>query len=118
MDEASISIIGSGNWIHVKQLEGDVYNYSFSSRLHIGEKEAIVLAKETDADLLLVDDRIARSAANSYGIRTVGTIGVIAKAKQAGIIPIASEVIDKLRCNGFFISEEIVRQILENIGEI
>jgi predicted nucleic acid-binding protein len=46
-----------------------------------GEAEAIALAIERKADLLLVDERRGRHAARASGVRVTGLLGVIAQAK-------------------------------------
>jgi len=51
-----------------------------------GEREAISLAKELRADLLLVDDRKARIAARRHGIRLIGTIGILEEAALRHIV--------------------------------
>ncbi len=50
-----------------------------------GETEAITLALELNADLLLVDDRDARSLAKKLGLQVMGTWGVIALTKYRGV---------------------------------
>jgi predicted nucleic acid-binding protein len=53
-------------------------------RLDPGECEAITLAIELKAALLLADDQPARSAAESRGIRVAGTLGILRDAANAG----------------------------------
>ncbi len=51
-----------------------------------GEREAISLAKELGADLLLADDAKARAAAVRAGISVAGTIGVLEAAAAKGLV--------------------------------
>ena len=46
-------------------------------RLHQGELEAMILATETQADYILLDDLLARRKAQRLGLQVMGTIGVI-----------------------------------------
>ena len=53
-------------------------------KLHRGEREAIALATELHAELLLADDQRARVAAERRGIQVAGTLGLIRDAGNAG----------------------------------
>ena len=54
--------------------------------LDAGEAEAIALAVEVEADLLLMDERLGRETARHLGMRYVGLIGVLITAKRNGLI--------------------------------
>lgn len=83
-----------------------------------GEAEAIALALERDADLLLVDDRDARNLAKRLGLQVMGTLGVIALAKYKGLIPETKPIIDKLMESGFWISRNILEEFLKELDEL
>ena len=82
-----------------------------------GEAEAIVLALELNADLLLVDDRDARSLAKKLGLKVMGTLGVIALAKYRGLAPKAKPIINQLIESGFWISRRILEEFLKELNE-
>jgi predicted nucleic acid-binding protein len=54
--------------------------------LGLGEREAIQLAEEQHADLLLIDERKGRLEAKRRGLRTTGTLGVLLSAGELGLI--------------------------------
>jgi predicted nucleic acid-binding protein len=54
--------------------------------LGLGEREAIQLAEEQHADLLLIDERKGRLEAKRRGLRTTGTLGVLLSAGELGMI--------------------------------
>ena len=83
-----------------------------------GEAEAIVLALERNADLLLVDDRDARNLAKKLGLQVMGTLGVIALAKYNGLISKAKPIIDKLVESGFWISRRLLEEFLRELNEL
>jgi predicted nucleic acid-binding protein len=58
--------------------------------LNPGETEAIALAKELHANLLIMDEKAGRKIAAREGIETVGTIGILEMAAESGLIDLAS----------------------------
>jgi predicted nucleic acid-binding protein len=60
---------------------------AISSNLGKGEREAIQLFDEINADEMLIDDGDGRQFAESRGILCTGTIGVLGEAKDLGLIP-------------------------------
>lgn len=54
--------------------------------LHQGELEAMRLASEIDADLLLLDDLLARRKATRIGLKVIGTVGILLLANRQGRI--------------------------------
>ncbi len=103
-----IHVEKAGNKRLVALLEGLVDNC---------EAEALVLALERNADLLLVDDRDARNLAKRLGLQVMGTLGVIALAKYIGLITEAQPIVDKLVESGFWISRRILEEFLRELGE-
>lgn len=82
-----------------------------SSRLGLGEREAIALALELKATQLLVDDRVARRIANQRGILTAGTTGILEQAAANGLLNLP-QVMRKLLNTNFRIDAEVVREVL------
>ena len=59
---------------------------NFNISLGLGESEAIVLYKEKNADFLLCDDKKAKKFAQTFGINTIGSLGILLKAKEKKLI--------------------------------
>jgi len=73
-------------WIKPKALQADKVARLLASTLDPGEAEAIALALELSADLILLDERDGRSAAERAGLRVTGVLGVLLRAKNNGQI--------------------------------
>ncbi len=83
-----------------------------------GEAEAIVLAIERRAHLLLVDERRARRKATAAGLTVTGLLGIVARAKRAGLIARAKPVLDELiQIARFWIAPELYAEVLKELGE-
>lgn len=106
------------SWIHVRQIKNRDLMSGFSSILHAGEVEAIILAEELKANLLLVDDKAARKAASSRGFKITGTLGLILHFKQMGWIPSVEDALALLDQAGFYFSPALKKAILKQAGEL
>lgn len=77
-----------------------------------GEAEAIVLALEKKADLILLDDQEARVKARRLDLTVTGVVGVLLKAKNEGMISSLEGEIEKLQASGFWLSESLVHTLI------
>ncbi len=55
-------------------------------QIGIGESEAIVLAIENNINFILIDDLKGRQVSESFGIQTIGTLGVLLKLQKLNLI--------------------------------
>jgi predicted nucleic acid-binding protein len=105
-------------WLQVREVADPSAVLRFSLTVDEGEAEAIELAKELRADLLLIDERKGRRLASAEGVPVIGLLGVVVLAKRSGLIPSARELIAQLRSRaGFYLSGELVDRALASIGE-
>jgi predicted nucleic acid-binding protein len=105
-------------WLIVASATNQQRVQELCAELDPGEAEAIVLAIERRADLLLVDERRARRTAANAGITVTGLLGVVARAKAAGLIDSAKSVLDDLiQVARFWIGPELYKEVLTVLGE-
>ena len=83
-----------------------------------GEAEAIVLAKELHADLLLIDEALGREAARHEHLPVIGLMGVLLMAKKKGLVPSLVDLIERLEIEaGFYLSRQLKARVLDAAGE-
>jgi len=99
-------------WISIQKAQDVKYQEFLEIQLDPGEASAIALAKEHNDALLLLDDLKARKVAKKLNIRFTGTLGILYKAKETGIIPAIRPLTDKLVRNNFRISEKVLNKFL------
>lgn len=91
---------------------------SMYGKLHYGELEVIVGAKELGISLAIIDEIAARKMAKEFLVDTIGTLGILTLAKKKGMIDKIKPDLDCLRENGYRISGKLYQQILADNGEI
>ncbi len=117
LDQHTLHAITTADWILVRAIQDKIAVQLLKENLDAGESEAIILARERNADLLLIDERAARRKAATLELTTMGTLGVLLMAKNRGLIPVIALLLADLRRAGFYMSEELYAQVLQTAGE-
>lgn len=104
-------------WLNVKALAGALPTAVLRGQLGDGERQALALAMECKADLLIVDDLPARRIASASGLRVVGTLGILLAGKRHGLINALRPELDQLLKHSFFMSPQLYNAILRAAGE-
>ena len=73
---------------------------------------------DIEADLVLMDEREGRRAAQRLGLKTLGVVGVLLDAKRQGFLRTVRPAFDALRTVGFYLGEPVYRRGLELAGEL
>jgi predicted nucleic acid-binding protein len=85
--------------------------------LGAGETQVISHAVANTSDRVVIDDLEARRCAKAMGLAVIGTLGIVGRAKVAGLIERAGPIIQRLRETGLYASDEIVQRLLREVGE-
>jgi predicted nucleic acid-binding protein len=84
-----------------------------------GEAEALTLAKEINADLLLTDDLKARGIAAGLNVKCTGLLGLLIRAKQRGHVTSVREAMGSLQARGgLYLSDAVKAEALKLACEI
>lgn len=89
-----------------------------ANRLGEGERAVIALARRSNGTIAGLDDRQARQFASGLGLTVKGTVGLIIDAKQAGLIPVAHDLLELLRQTGFRLDRQLFETALSLAGEL
>jgi predicted nucleic acid-binding protein len=83
-----------------------------------GEAAVIATAHRLGAKLVLIDERRGRRIAEqAYGLRVKGSAGVLVSAKRAGFIPVVRPFLERMRTQGYYLSQRLFERALEEAGE-
>ena len=106
-----------GSWLSVQKVGDQRTVEILLAALDVGEAQVIVLAKELDADRIVIDDLDARRFARRAGFKIVGTLGLLLAARLRGDIPSLRAEIEQLELLGFRVAPLLVQAVLSEAGE-
>ena len=78
-------------WLVVEEAPTNDLSASLRGKIDAGEIEAIALGVEQKADVIMIDDRVAREAAKVSGLRPMGTVAMILWAKENRLVESATK---------------------------
>ncbi|MEK8020542.1 MAG: DUF3368 domain-containing protein [Candidatus Parabeggiatoa sp.] len=105
------------DWIEIKPVENKNYVLLLNQLVDLGEASTIALSLELTDNVMILDDKKARTLANNLNLKFTGLLGVILKAKQQKIIPSVFDVLNKLKSVNFRISDAIENEVLRLANE-
>lgn len=83
-----------------------------------GETAVLSYALANPGWRAVVDDGAARRCARALGIPSIGTLGIVLRARNAGLIPAAAPLLHELKANGFRLEDAVIRAALwQAVGE-
>ncbi len=110
-------VIKEAVWIEVQPVKDKIQVSFLLGSLEKGEAEVLVLARELEADLILLDEEKARKSAVIAGFEIMGLLGLFILAKNLGLIYEVRPLVDELMIKKFRISDKIIEKTLKKAGE-
>jgi predicted nucleic acid-binding protein len=108
----------SDGWLIVEDIADRSVLSLLLARVDQGEAEAIELARQTAADMLLIDELAGRQVVREMGLPFIGLLGVLLEERIAGRIVSLKAELDRLRGEaGFFVAADLEQMLLRRVGE-
>ncbi|MEQ6390904.1 DUF3368 domain-containing protein [Bacillaceae bacterium S4-13-58] len=105
-------------YIKVYEVKDQEFVMKSYGRLHKGELEVIVGAKELNTSIVIIDEKSARNFAEALMLRPLGLIGILKLAKQKEKINEIKPSIELLVLKKFRMSKKMIKLVLKEVGEI
>ena len=103
-------------WLQVKTPDS-AWIQPLSILVDKGEAEVIALAQTFPAHIVLIDDARARRVAERFNLKCIGTVGLLRRAKKAGLIVAIKPYLFSLQEKGIYIRQALIDAVLKDMGE-
>ena len=108
--------IKKAEWIKIQPVK-DKNASKYFIDLDKGEAEVIMLAEEIQADLVIIDELIGRDYARYLKLKITGTLGILLKAKEKGLIKEIKPLLLDMKDKGIWLSDSLIKSVLEIANE-
>ncbi len=104
------------DWIEIRNIKNP-NSREYLIDLDDGEAEVLVLAKEINADLVILDEIMGRRYAKRFEINLTGTIGILLKAKESGLITSIKNLMSELVEKGTWLNPRLISKAIKMANE-
>lgn len=105
-------------WIEVRSASAPSLRRPEITGLDPGEASSIALALESADSLLIIDEKKGRRVAEQLNIEIIGTVGILIKAKNAGLISSPETLLSRLESVEFRLNDVLKSLLLESDEKI
>ena len=112
------AVLQEAEWLQTRSVMDRTAVALLRERLDAGESEAIVLALQIEADIVLMDEARGRRVAAARGLPLTGTLGTLILAREKGLVDRVAPHLDRLRKEGFYMSETLYEKVLKRAREM
>lgn len=107
---------GAANVIHILPPLTTISRV-MANELDAGEASVIQTALEKNLSTVAIDEKAGRRVARLNGLNVTGSLGILIKARQQGLLDNLGQCIRQMRSKGIWVSEALIRQSLAAVGE-
>lgn len=115
--QKEVDEIKKATWIKSQDIQDRLASQILELSLGKGEAETIILGKKLCADYVILNERMARQIASQMGIKVIGLLGILVKAKEKKIITQIKPLIEALMREKFRIDKDLVEMALKKDEE-
>lgn len=101
------------NWLQIQSITIPSDQEVELGKLDPGEREAILLAEQLKAPLVILDDKAARRIATERGLRIIGLLGILKDAARSDLLDL-KKTFEKLQEVGFWVAPSLLERLLED----
>ncbi len=105
------------SWVRVQAVHSELQLPALFE-LDRGERDTLLLAAHQANSLVVMDEKLGRNMAEYMGLRVTGTLGVLAKARDQGLIRSFIQAAMAMREQGIYFQPELVKKISLRLGEL
>ena len=103
-------------WLKIESLAQPIQSLAIAS-LDVGEAAVIQLALERNIKTVCIDELKGRRAALAVGLKVVGSLGLLGRAKKEGLVKEIKPFIEKAKLGGIYYDEILIKTFLQTLGE-
>jgi predicted nucleic acid-binding protein len=115
-DRSGAAEVEGGVWIHRCMVTDRAAVTLLPRVLHLGEREAVVLAEELHGSLL-IDEQRGLNIVAARGIDIFGSLRIIGESKRLGLIDQAKPLIEAMQASGYWVDEALLVSFFREVGE-
>jgi predicted nucleic acid-binding protein len=104
-------------WLDIRTPGNLAVVSALRTQLDDGEANVIALALELGDVSVILDDKKARRIARQMGLRVIGTVGILVRAKRKGVCGQVKPMLDALDNAGFRMTKSLRHEALRLSGE-
>jgi hypothetical protein len=115
-EQAALSAAFASGLIRVERDPLQIPSALADVRLDNGERSALALALLRGA-VVLVDERRGRACAVDLGLHVLGTLGLLVRAREQGLVDRVRPLAEALLASGYYLARPLIDRALASIGE-
>ena len=104
-------------WVEVVSVQNEEVIVFLRKDIGKGEAETIALAKQMNADIVIIDENAGYQIARHFGLPVVRTFSILKIAKDKKIINKIRPIVEQMVQRGRWYSKNVIDKFLGDVGE-